>query len=270
MSFVINSLLSLSLLIDTISMPFDKGANKFGSKNAPAAIIPHLDFLQIDEYKFIDTEDSHYTTIFENGYNSIVDTLSQNKFPLLIGGDHTIAISSIFASNEKCKSNNETLGILWCDAHADFNTVVTSQSKNLHGMPIAILCGHTLESLSNAPPLDCEQFAYYGLRDMDTLEFFRVQEHNMLVLEDEGEIDNWINMFDKIHISFDIDCLDPSVTKCVNTPVPNGKTVNEVKNVFNKVKASKKLMSLDIVEYNPEKEVNKKPDVIIDLIKEIL
>ena len=78
----------------------------------------------------------------------------------------------------------------------------------------------------------------------------------MNILDSEKEINEWINFFDKIHISFDFDCLDPSEFNSVNTPVPNGKTLNQIKSLFNKVKNSKKLISLDLVEYNPNLDMN--------------
>lgn len=193
--------------------------------------------------------------------------MKDGRFPLTIGGDHTVAISSIFAVNEFCNLCNKSLGILWCDAHADFNTIITSPSKNIHGMPIAVLCGHTLPELQVSDQLFPSQFAYYGVRDIDGLEFMRLQEYNMCILENEKEIDEWLNSFDYIHVSFDIDCLDPSVTDCVNTPVDNGKTSDEMTSLFKKVKNSKKLCSVDLVEYNSGNNDNH--TVIIDVLKSL-
>ena len=71
--------------------------------------------------------------------------------------------------------NDDILGVIWCDAHADFNTVETSPSGNLHGMPVSVLCGHTLPSLKFGKSIDTGRFAYYGLRDLDSKEFLRFQ-----------------------------------------------------------------------------------------------
>ena len=139
-------------------------------------------------------------------------------------------------------------------------------TKNIHGMPISVLCGHTLRTLQISEILLLpDQFAYYGVRDIDSLEFLRMQEYNMEILENNNEIDRWIKKFDCIHISFDIDCLDPSVTNCVNTPVKNGKTTNELKKLFNKIKETNKLCGLDIVEYNPNNDSDH--SIIIEIIK---
>ena len=83
-----------------------------------------------------------------------------------------------------------------------------------------------LPSLKMSDLLLPNQFAYFGVRDIDSLEFIRMQEYNMNIIDSEKEINNWLNEFDYIHVSFDIDCLDPSITDCVNTPVNNGKSSN--------------------------------------------
>lgn len=254
----------IGLLVNTIKIPFDNGANIKGSSKAPEKIFEKLDFLNIEnDYTINPTQ--HMISLFGDGFLKTWNTLNSNKFPLIIGGDHTVAISSIFASNEYTKMNREKLGVLWCDAHADFNTMETSESKNIHGMPVSILCGDTLPILANGPPLDYYQFGFYGLRDLDSLEFYRFQENNMKIIDSDNEFDEWANLFDKIHVSFDIDCLDPSAFSSVNTPVKNGKSVSDLKNIFRKVKNTGKLMSIDIVEYNPE--LGEDVDIIIDILK---
>lgn len=256
----------LSLVINTINIPFDNGANILGSKNSPKILEPYLKFLNIDEKININTN-NFVSNVLEDGYQAVFKTMKDGRFPLTIGGDHTVAISSVFAVNEFCNLCNKSLGILWCDAHADFNTMVTSPTKNIHGMPVAVLCGHTLPTLKMSDLLMPEQFAYYGVRDVDSLEFIRMQEYDMKIIYDNKDIDEWLEQFDYIHVSFDIDCLDPSVTKCVNTPVNNGATSEEMKNLFTKVKKSDKLCSMDIVEYNSGN--NNDHTEIIEIIKSI-
>ena len=254
----------LGLVVNTIKIPFDNGANIKGSSKAPEKIFEKLHFLNIENDYTINAN-KHMISVFGDGFLKCWNTLNSNKFPITIGGDHTVAISSIYASNEFTRMNRQTLGVLWCDAHADFNTMETSESKNIHGMPVAILCGDTLPILSNGQSLDYYQFGFYGLRDLDSLEFYRFQENNMKIIDSDTEFDAWVNLFDKIHISFDINCLDPTVFSSVNTPVKNGKSVSDLKNIFKKVKNTGKLMSMDIVEYNPEIDDN--IDVIIDILK---
>lgn len=262
--------LTLSLLVNTISIPYDHGANILGSRKTPDLLIPYLDFLELNDNKIINTDNQPITTILWNGYNSVTKTLENNKFPLTIGGDHTVAIASVNSVNDFCLKQNKSLGVLWCDAHADFNTIETSPSKNLHGMPVAVLCGHTLFSLACGTPLDTSQFGYYGVRDIDSLELFRIQEHNMSFLETNLNIDIWLKKFDCIYVSFDIDCLDPSETQCVNTPVNNGKSIQEMKYLFEKIKMTNKLIGLDIVEYNFDKGSDYSIIVeILDIVKRL-
>lgn len=261
---------TLSLLVNTISIPYDHGANILGSRKTPELLIPYLDFLEIDDNKIINTVNQPITTILWSGYDSVTNTLENNKFPLTIGGDHTVAIASVNAINDFCLKQNKSLGVLWCDAHADFNTIETSPSKNLHGMPVAVLCGHTLWSLACGKPLNPSQFGYYGVRDIDSFELFRIQDYNMCFLETNLDIDIWLKKFDYIHVSFDIDCLDPSETQCVNTPVDNGKSIDEMKNLFEKIKLTDKLIGLDIVEYNFDKGNDHSIIVeILDIVKQL-
>ena len=122
--------------------------------------------------------------------------------------------------------------------------------------------------LSLGEALDTKQFAYYGVRDMDGLEFFRIQEHNMLIVNSFDEIKEWISYYDKIHISFDMDSLDPSIFSSVNTPVNNGLKLDDLHPIFDFIKKSNKLISADLVEYNPLKGVNNK--IIIEILENML
>ena len=175
--------------------------------------------------------------------------------------------TSIFAINQYCLYNKIKLGVLWFDAHADFNTMRTSPTKNLHGMPVSILCGHDLQLLSFGEYLYPDQFAFYGIRDLDTLEFYRFQENNMLVLDNEDELEAWLKKYDVIHLSFDMDCIDPSDFSSVNTLVKNGPSLKNVNKMLDKIRMSNKLISMDIVEYNPTIEENN--NVITDILKRV-
>jgi arginase len=233
------------LSFNLVKIPFDAGANKKGSALFPDKFEKH--FVPFKSYN-VDTLTVRET--LGQSYINVWDSLLTNRFTCVVGGDHTVAIPSIFAANTYCSMNYQSLGILWMDAHADFNTYETSVTKNLHGMPVAALCGHTLSNLCFGTPLEPSQFAYLGLRDMDSLEFLRLQEHNMTIL-DVAHVSDWMKRFDKIHISFDVDCLDPTVMPSVNTPVPNGLSVTQAKSIIKLLKDSGKMLSMDIVEFNP-------------------
>lgn len=256
--------------INIINTPFDRGANMEGSSKAFNTLKPTISNsnLKINKITNIDCDTRHVTEIFDDVYINTWNNLNEDKFTLQIGGDHSIAIPSIQAANTYCGSNREILGVLWIDAHADFNTIQTSPSGNLHGVPVAVLCGHTLSALSLGNTLDPHQFAYYGVRDIDGLEFDRMQDHNMLIVNSFDEIKKWMSYYHKIHISFDMDSLDPSIFSSVNTPVNNGLTLDDLYPIFDEIKKSKKLISADLVEYNPLKGINN--NLIVEILEEML
>lgn len=236
------------LTFHVIKIPFDRGANQQGSQYAPNYIMTqtyNLDVEQVSEVR-----QGHVRPMLKDGYAKVKAVLDNNAFPLTIGGDHTIAISSVSATNDYCREHNLRLGVLWCDAHADFNTIETSPSGNLHGVPVAVLCGHTLPFLSCGSPLQTKQFAFFKVRDIDEKERTRFNDHDMKILN-RKQIARWMKAFDKIHVSFDMDCLDPSIMSSVNTPVPRGATMQEVTQLLSEIKETQKLIGMDIVEFNP-------------------
>lgn len=244
-------LLSLSFIVNIVNIPFENGANIRGSSKAFEEVKNDLTFLNIGKIHDIECENVHVRQVLSSGYQKVEEVLNKNEFPLTFGGDHTISISSISACNDYCKRKNLKLGIVWFDAHADFNTIETSPSGNLHGVPVSVLCGHTLKFISLTEPLDTEQFCYHGVRDFDSQEFIRFQEYNMTIAYNTRDFLDFINNFDRIHISFDLDCLDPSFMHCVNTKIPNGLMLKDVIEKLILIKDSGKLISMDIVEYNP-------------------
>ena len=137
------------------NIPFDRGANIPGSSRAPEVINKNLNFNNIVNNYTVDCDSKNIRSIFEEGYFRTWKTLNNNIFPLVIGGDHTISVASISAVNDYCVSQKCSLGVLWIDAHADFNTIETSPSGNLHGLPVSILCGHTLPILSFGYNMEC-------------------------------------------------------------------------------------------------------------------
>jgi len=258
----------IGLLVNTINFAFDRGANMRGSDRAPGVIAKDLSFLNIFKNYTITSERNHLRTVLGDGYFRIWNTLDCNVFPLIIGGDHTISTSSIATCNDYCLMKRERLGVLWFSAFADFNTIESSMTGNLHGVPVSVLCGHTLPMIGFGKPLQTEQFGFYGLRDMDSLEFKRFTDYNMCILDTNKNLEEWCKNYDKIYLSFSLDVIDPTEFNFVNTPIPNGKTIDELKIVFTHIKNTGKLYGMDIVEYNPNKGENN--TVIIDLIKTIL
>lgn len=257
----------VGLLVNTINFPFDRGANIPGSDRAPGLIGKDLSFLNIFKNYTVDSERNHLRTVLGDGYFRIWNTLDCGVFPLVIGGDHTISTSSISTCNDYCLMKGNRLGVLWFSAFADFNTIESSMTGNLHGVSVSILCGHTLPMLGFGKPLEPEQFGFYGLRDMDSLEFKRFIDYNMCLLN-RNNINDWCNNYDKIYVSLSLDVIDPSEFNLVNTPISNGTSICELKSVFTDIKNTNKLYAMDVVEYNPNKGENN--SVIIELIKTIL
>lgn len=245
-----------------VAIPYDRGANTRGSMHAPAYLASR--FGKPESIRFVNGDDE-LDVVLDNGYDAVRDALESSEPVVVLGGDHTISISSVAAVNDFCLMRNETLGVLWADAHADFNTEATSPTQNTHGMPVAALCGHAMVDVCRtSSPLSPSQFAYYGVRDVDSVELLRMSQHNMLCLDSVSQIEGWCTMFDRIHLSFDIDCLDAwMVSSCVNTPVNDGKSLEDVTAVFGALRRSNKMISMDFVELNPE-HIREAHRVIID------
>jgi arginase len=206
--------------------------------------------------------DIHYTNL---------RALNNESLCITMGGDHTIAVGSVFASQDHCIAKKERLGVLWCDAHADFNTFEESCTKNLHGMPVAILCGHTLPELQIGNHLlDTSQIAYFGIRDIDVAEQRRMERYKMTHLTSVDEIMSWASNFDKIHVSFDADCIDEREMRSVNTPCPDGIASSTLFDLFSRLRMSTKIMSVDLVEYNPELDTQRSDANLIVLLLRLL
>lgn len=247
------ALVGATLALHVVRVPFDKGANVAGSAAAPDAL---LDALLGAKPELIDGVASvqpglHVAAMLDETSTRVRAALDSGTVPLVLGGDHSVAIGSVAASAAACAARGERLGVLWCDAHADFNTIRTSPTGNLHGVPVAVLCGHTLPTLALGPPLSPRQFAFYGLRDMDAQEFERFQQHDMTVVDNPRQLSEWVRRFDRVHVSFDVDCLDPSVGVGCNTPVREGRALYQVEALFAAVRSLDKLLAVDVVELNP-------------------
>jgi arginase len=203
--------------------------NIFQKKNP--VIIPH--------YLFND---------MNKGYKFINDLCYNIEFPLLLGGDHSLGAPSVYAS--LMKYNNLT--VIWIDAHADINTMSASLSKNLHGTPLAMCTG--LEECwweKSNYKLDFSNLIYVGIRDLDDFEKDIIKTNNIKVFTPEQTIDFIKNTNNKIHISFDVDSLDPTYLDSTGTLANNGLNPNDIKNIINNAVLTDKLIALDIMEFNP-------------------
>ena len=190
------------------------------------------------------------------------ESLAQGAFALFIGGDHSISIGSVKAA---AGDRPETLGVIWVDAHGDFNTPEISPSGNLHGMPVAVLTGDGHEELvqvGGGVTIPAANFVQIGIRDLDVLEGEKLAESDVHVLtmrqiDEHGiaaivaEALQRLAHCDRLHVSFDLDVLDPAEAPGVGTPVRGGMTYREAHLVSELLADTGLVRSLDLVEVNP-------------------
>jgi len=193
--------------------------------------------------------------------------LEQKKFPLCIGGDHSMAIGTIAGISSYCKKNKLTLGVIWIDAHTDMNTDETTPSGNIHGMPLAASLGLGNNELVNfygfAPKLKPENCAIIAARSIDLEERKIIKKLNPIVytMSDVDKlgihriISRVLKQFkekvDHIHVSFDVDSIDPNFAPGVGTPVPGGINYREAHLLMEAIAECGCMSSLEIAEVNP-------------------
>ena len=183
-------------------------------------------------------------------YFNLYDICRKKDFPLVLGGDHSIGASTVMASLYK---NSDTT-VIWIDAHADINTMLESKTKNKHGTPLAMCTGLEKvwwnEPLSNL--LNFDNLIYTGIRDLDDFEKDVIKKNNIKVFSPSQVVDFIKKSNNKIHISFDVDALDPSYLDSTCTIAPNGLSPIDVRNIIIESLNNDKLIGLDVVEFNHE------------------
>ncbi|HEX9385696.1 MAG TPA: arginase [Anaerolineales bacterium] len=270
--------------IDIIGVPIDLGADRRGVDMGPSAIryahlhpklkelgytledrgnieVPILETCQITDPKL-----KYLDCILPMGRRvagAVAPSIQAGHFPLVLGGDHSLSVGSIRGA-----AKHRRLGVIWVDAHADFNTAETTPSGNIHGMPLAALCGLGDPRLvclwEEVPPvIDPKRVAVIGARDLDLGEKRNLRAAGVMVQSME-QIDR-IGMVsalekavervsrdaDGIYLSFDMDALDPRHAPGVGTPVPGGLTFREAHLACEVIAETGKLIGMDMVEVNP-------------------
>ncbi|MCW1971025.1 MAG: arginase [Anaerolineae bacterium] len=204
--------------------------------------------------------------------NKVASVVSEGTFPIILGGDHSIALGSINGSALMNTATPRKLGVLWIDAHGDFNTADTTPSGNIHGMPLAALTGRGHPALTHlmgkSPVLSPDNVVLVGVRDLDREERrlmreARVHVFTMHDIDRRGMAEVMMDAImlagqdvDGIHTSFDMDVLDPNEVPGVGTPVPGGISYREAHLAMELIHASERLVSLDLVEVNPILDTN--------------
>ena len=277
-----------SKIVNIIGFPMDLGADRRGVDMGPSALriagLPER--LQNLGYKIIDDGDiiiqikekqkvenpklKYLDEILKTSKilaKKVEKSLSQNHFPLCIGGDHSMAIGTIAGISSYCIKNKLKLGVIWIDAHADMNTDKTSPSGNIHGMPLAANLGLGNEKLVNfygvTPKLKPENTALIGVRSIDEFEKKNIKQMNLSVytMSDVDKLGihriiarvlkQFQEKVDHIHVSFDLDSVDPALAPGVGTPVPGGLNFRESHLLMESIAECGCMSSLEVTEVNP-------------------
>ncbi len=269
--------------IALIGVPMDLGAGTRGSNLGPEAIriagikkrLEDIGY-HVDDWGDIPADRKKAETIEGSNLKNLNEILRVNrllcqevakameegKMPVILGGDHSIAIGSIFGVLQKKKN----LGVIWFDAHGDINTDNSSPSGNIHGMPVSVLMGigpEELTSIGKGSFLKRENMVYVGSRDLDPEERKAMKEQGIKVftmyeIDDMGikkVMEEAIRIAgdgtDGIHVSFDMDAMDPEIAPGTGTKVAGGMGYRETHYAMEMIAKSNKLVSVEFVEVNP-------------------
>ena len=193
--------------------------------------------------------------------------MERGHFPLVLGGDHSIAVGTVSGIAAFGQRQGKKLGLLWIDAHGDINTPETSPSGNIHGMPLAALLGFGARELTEiggaSPKMEARNIALLGIRSLDSEEKSRLKEtgvqvHTMADIDRQGAdqvmkkaLARVTDGTDYVHVSFDLDAVDPTVAPGVGTPVKGGLDYREAHLIMEVIADAGVMTSLEMVEVNP-------------------
>jgi len=218
-------------------------------------------------------------------HDAVYAELSLGRMPILLGGDHCLGIGSISAVARHCREAGKKLRVLWLDAHADFNTHALTPTGNIHGMPVASLCGYGPAAITGmsgqTPDIDPACIRQVGIRSVDPGEKRLVHEaglevFDMRYLDEMGMRATMeaaladLDTDTHLHVSFDVDFLDPEIAPGVGTTVRGGPTYREAQLCMEMIADTGLMRSLDVVELNPAFDVrNKTAELAVDLIESL-
>lgn len=219
-------------------------------------------------------------------HQAVYAALKAQHLPILLGGDHCLAIGSISAVARRCAELGQRLRVIWLDAHADFNTSAITPSGNLHGMPVAVLAGHGPQplvqmTLGAGGALSPKDFRLIGVRSVDAqerafvhacgLEVFDMRfldEHGMRFAMEQALVG--VDEHTHVHVSFDVDFLDPDIAPGVGTAVRGGPTYREAQLCMEMLADTGRVGSLDVVELNPAQDIrNQTAELVVDLVESL-
>lgn len=213
------------------------------------------------------------------------DALSQGALPIILGGDHSLALGSVAGAAAFAARADRPLFLLWLDAHSDFHTPLTTTSGNLHGTPVAYIAGRSgFDAFPAFPrPIRADHICLYGIRSVDPAEHAALLDHDiaindMRLLDERGIVAPLRAFLDMVraangmlHVSLDVDFLDPTIAPAVGTTVPGGTTFREAHLVMEMLHESTLVTSLDLVELNPFlDERGKTAKLMVDLVGSLM
>ncbi|HST44456.1 MAG TPA: arginase [Luteimonas sp.] len=291
--------------VSVFGVPTDVGAGHRGTSMGPEAlrVAGLLEALQARGVDVVDRGDAagprNPWQLPDQGYrhlDAVVDwnravmamstaELRAGRMPVMLGGDHCLAIGSITAVARHCREQGRTLRVLWLDAHADFNTSGITPSGNVHGMPVACLCGLGPDVLTTmggaAPAVQAAAFRQIGIRSVDAGEKQLVKQHgldiyDMRYIDEVGmrrvmeEALEGMDDDTHLHVSFDVDVLDPVIAPGTGTRVPGGLNYREAQLMMEMIADTGRMGSLDIVEVNPALDLrNTTAGLAVDLVESL-
>jgi arginase len=290
--------------IRVLGVPLDMGASRRGVDMGPSAmrvagLEARLEALghqvtdggnirvEIAETQALGSKSARYlkqiAETCEHAAEAVVKTLENGETPLVLGGDHSIAAGSVSGVAEFYRRQNQKVGVIWIDAHSDFNTPESSPSGNVHGMPLAALLGMGPEQLTNlfgySPKIAPENTVLIGVRDIDAAERENLRRAGVTEVYTMREIDErgMRVVMEKAlraagkrtagyHVSLDMDWIDPEDAPGVGTPVRGGATYREAHLAMEIIADHGKMLSMEIVEVNPViDEHNRTADLAVEL-----
>jgi arginase len=215
--------------------------------------------------------------------NQVEAVLASGNMPLVLGGDHSVAVGTVSGVSQYFRARDEKIGLIWLDAHADMNTPESSPSGNVHGMPLACLAGigppELTELLGYCPKVDPHRIVIVGLRDVDQMEKPHIRNSGVraFTMRDVDERGLRSVMEEAIrlasdatagfHLSLDMDFVDPQDAPGVGTPVRGGATYREAHLAMEMICDSRGMLSMEVVEVNPViDEVNRTADLAVELV----
>ncbi len=291
--------------VSLIGAPTDVGAGALGARMGPEAIRvaglqaalerhglrvedrgnlagpPNPWLPPVDGYRHLDAVAAWNRLV----HDAVLAELQRDRLPVLLGGDHCLGLGSISAVARHCRTVGKKLRVLWLDAHADFNTSALTPSGNIHGMPVACLCGFGPQALieigGQVPAISPKWVRQIGIRSVDEGERRFVHEQGLEVFDmryiDEMGMRHTMELAlatldanTHLHVSFDVDFLDPDIAPGVGTTIPGGPTYREAQLCMEMIADTGRLGSLDVMELNPALDVrNRTALVAVDLIESL-